>query len=81
MKSMKKAYEMFCEMVNAGVCTTNSVNAASVTNATTASTIIINGEEVFEKMCKEIGVSPVDLSEIIRHELGVSGPELLRDTF
>lgn len=32
----------------------------------------------FEGICKQIGVSPVDLSEIIKQELGMSGPELFR---
>lgn len=32
----------------------------------------------FEGICKHIGVSPVDLSEIIKQELGMSGTELFQ---
>lgn len=35
----------------------------------------------FRKLCKSIGVSPVDLSGLIREELGMSGPELLQALF
>lgn len=32
----------------------------------------------FEGICKSLGVSPVDLSEIIKQELGMSGHELFQ---
>ena len=32
----------------------------------------------FPSLCRSLGASPVDLSELLERELGVSGEELLR---